>query len=225
MATTTPNFGWSVPESTDLVKDGATAIELLGDSIDTSLVDLKGGTTGQVLSKTSGTDMDFTWVTGAANDLKLIQAQSFSAVSSQSLTSKFSATYDNYRLYYNITSVSTASDFAFRIRSASTDLTSATYNWKYAFYQVGSTDGVSQGAADTKIFLSYTTAANAGYVDILNPFLAQKTALVGLAVDQSTPTGRTVYANVNDSVSYDGLTIFPASGTMTGEVYLYGFNN
>ena len=37
MATTTPNFGWSVPTSTDLVKDGATAIETLGDSIDASL--------------------------------------------------------------------------------------------------------------------------------------------------------------------------------------------
>ena len=62
MATTTPNFGWSVPTSTDLVKDGATAIETLGDAIDASLVDLKGGTTGQVLSKNSGTDMDFTWI-------------------------------------------------------------------------------------------------------------------------------------------------------------------
>jgi hypothetical protein len=66
MATTTPNFGWSVPTSTDLVKDGATAIETLGDSIDASLVDLKGGTTGQVLAKASGTDMDFTWATDAS---------------------------------------------------------------------------------------------------------------------------------------------------------------
>ena len=48
MATTTPNFGWSVPTSTDLVKDGATAIETLGDAIDASLLDLKGGTSGQV---------------------------------------------------------------------------------------------------------------------------------------------------------------------------------
>ena len=62
MATTTPNFGWTVPTSTDLVKDGATAIETLGDSIDASLVDLKGGTTGQVLSKASNTDMDFSWI-------------------------------------------------------------------------------------------------------------------------------------------------------------------
>lgn len=66
MATTTPNFGWVVPTSTDLVKDGATAIETLGDSIDASLVDLKGGTTGQVLAKNSGTDMDFIWSTATA---------------------------------------------------------------------------------------------------------------------------------------------------------------
>jgi hypothetical protein len=71
MATVTPNFNWPVPTSTDLVKDGATAIEALGDSIDASLVDLKGGTTGQVLSKTSNTDMDFTWV--AADDTNAIQ--------------------------------------------------------------------------------------------------------------------------------------------------------
>ena len=37
MATTTPNFGWSVPTSTDYVKDGATAIETLGDSIDSTV--------------------------------------------------------------------------------------------------------------------------------------------------------------------------------------------
>lgn len=71
MSTTTPNFGWQVPTSTDLVKDGATAIETLGDAIDASLVDLKGGTTGQVLSKTTNADMDFTWVT--PNDADAIQ--------------------------------------------------------------------------------------------------------------------------------------------------------
>jgi hypothetical protein len=71
MATTTPNFGWPVPTSTDLVKDGATAIEALGDSIDASLLDLKGGTTGQVLAKTTNTDMDFVWVT--TDDANAIQ--------------------------------------------------------------------------------------------------------------------------------------------------------
>ena len=71
MATTTPNFGWPVPTSSDLVKNGATAIEGLGDAIDASLLDLKGGTTGQVLAKASGTDMDFSWV--AQDDSNAIQ--------------------------------------------------------------------------------------------------------------------------------------------------------
>jgi hypothetical protein len=61
MPTTTTNFGWTVPSDTDLVKDGAAAIRTALGGPDTSFVDLKGGTTGQVLSKASNTDMDFTW--------------------------------------------------------------------------------------------------------------------------------------------------------------------
>jgi hypothetical protein len=61
MATTT-NFGWETPDDTDLVKDGAAAIRTALGGVDTSFVDLKGGTTGQVLSKASGTDLDFTWI-------------------------------------------------------------------------------------------------------------------------------------------------------------------
>lgn len=60
---TTSNFGWTTPADTDLVKDGALAIRTLGNGVDTSMAQLKGGTTGQVLSKTSNTDMAFTWVT------------------------------------------------------------------------------------------------------------------------------------------------------------------
>lgn len=76
MATVTPNFNWPVPTSTDLVKDGATAIEALGDSIDASLVDLKGGTSGQVLAKNSNTDMDFVWVTDAGGDITNVSVTS-----------------------------------------------------------------------------------------------------------------------------------------------------
>lgn len=99
MATTTPNFGWSVPTSTDLVKDGATAIETLGDSIDASLVDLKGGTTAQLLSKTSGTDMDFTWVTPASAG-KVLQVITASTTTSTVIAS---TTYADTTLTASIT--------------------------------------------------------------------------------------------------------------------------
>ena len=75
MANTT-NFNWETPDDTDLVKDGAAAIRTLGSAIDTSLVDLKGGTTGQILSKTSNTDMDFTWIANDQGDITGITATS-----------------------------------------------------------------------------------------------------------------------------------------------------
>jgi hypothetical protein len=74
MATTTPNFGWTVPTSTDLVKDGATAIETLGDGIDASFIDLKGGTTGQILSKASNTDLDYAWIAANPGDITSVTA-------------------------------------------------------------------------------------------------------------------------------------------------------
>lgn len=73
MANTT-NFNWETPDDTDLVKDGAAAIRTLGSAIDTSLVDLKGGTTGQILSKATGTDMDFTWITNDVGDITAVSA-------------------------------------------------------------------------------------------------------------------------------------------------------
>ena len=66
MATTT-NYGWETPDDTDLVKDGASAMRTLGQSIDTTFAELKGGTTGQILVKNSNTNMDFVW---ANNDIQ-----------------------------------------------------------------------------------------------------------------------------------------------------------
>ena len=71
---TTSNFGWTTPADTDLVKDGAAAIRTLANGIDTSLVDLKGGTTGQILSKNSNTDLDYAWINNDQGDITAVTA-------------------------------------------------------------------------------------------------------------------------------------------------------
>ena len=63
MANPTTYFGWVMPNSADLVTDLPADFNVFGQGVDTSMQDLLGGTTGQVLSKTSNTNMDFTWVT------------------------------------------------------------------------------------------------------------------------------------------------------------------
>jgi hypothetical protein len=62
MANPTTNFGWVMPTSTDLVTDLPADFAVFGQGVDTSLQYLNGGTTGQVLSKTSNTNLAFTWI-------------------------------------------------------------------------------------------------------------------------------------------------------------------
>jgi hypothetical protein len=70
MATTTPNFGWTVPTSSDLVKNGATAIETLGDAVDASIagltVNAQTGTTYTAV-KADGLNAIVTMDNAAAN--------------------------------------------------------------------------------------------------------------------------------------------------------------
>ena len=71
---TSPLFGWQEPDDTSLVKDGAAAIRTLGNAIDSSMGDLLGGTTGQILAKQSNTNMDFQWVSPNPGDITAVTA-------------------------------------------------------------------------------------------------------------------------------------------------------
>jgi hypothetical protein len=106
MATTT-NFGWETPDDTDLVKDGAAAIRTALDGVDTSFVDLKGGTTGQLLQKASNTDLDFSWLTSTSGGMTLLSTTTLSGASTTiTVTSGYQ---DIYAVIFGVTNA-TAND-------------------------------------------------------------------------------------------------------------------
>ena len=74
MSNPTANFGWVMPTATDLVTDLPADFAVFGQGVDTTMADLKGGTTGQILSKATGTDMDFTWVSPNPGDITGVTA-------------------------------------------------------------------------------------------------------------------------------------------------------
>jgi len=74
MSNPTSNFGWQMPTATDLVTDLPADFEVFGQAVDTDFVDLLGGTTGQILSKTSATDLDFTWIANDQGDITGVTA-------------------------------------------------------------------------------------------------------------------------------------------------------
>lgn len=65
-----------MPTPTDLVTDLPADFEVFGQAVATSLADLLGGTTGQILAKNSNTDMDFVWIANDQGDITGITASS-----------------------------------------------------------------------------------------------------------------------------------------------------
>jgi len=74
MSNPTTPFGWQMPTATDLVTDLPADFEVFGQAVATSLADLLGGTTGQILAKNSATDMDFVWVANDQGDITGVTA-------------------------------------------------------------------------------------------------------------------------------------------------------
>jgi hypothetical protein len=128
MATTT-NFGWETPDDTDLVKDGAAAIRTALGGVDTSFVDLKGGTTGQLLSKASNTDLDFTWAAApTSGGMTLIATATPSAASTVSFTS-ISTDYKMLEVVWDSAQVSNTTDYwSVRLNNDS----GSNYSWNSA---------------------------------------------------------------------------------------------
>ena len=110
MATTT-NYGWTTPDNTALVKDGASAIRTLGSSVDTSLKSLSPGTTagdvdyytsstakaglaigstGQVLTVAAGVP---SWATSSSGGMVLISTTTLSGATT--ILSSIPQTYNN----------------------------------------------------------------------------------------------------------------------------------
>jgi hypothetical protein len=283
MATTTPNYGWVVPTSTDLVKDGATAIETLGDSIDASFVGLKGGTTGQVLSKTSGTDLAFTWVaqddsnaiqnaivdakgdliaataadtparlavgtngqvltadstasTGikwatpsvsAAPGMVYVGGSTFSSSSAVNLNNIFTSTYANYKIVFNCTGTSSGV-MQIRFRVSGSDNSTTNYDWqRLAVY--GGTSAPERQATQTYYLPCTINTAYAGAeVLVTNPQVAEKKLFLGHGIQEAGPDSTQIFltsASFNATTQFDGMSLFPSAGTITGTIRVYGLAN
>jgi hypothetical protein len=196
MATTTPNYGWPVPTSTDYVKDGATAIEALGDAIDATVFGLPSAGLTLVKTQTIG-----------------------SAVSSVSVTSAFSTTYDSYRVIV-IGGVASADV------NLNMTLTGSTASY-YCAGQETTYTGSSAGAGSNNLAAwGAVGRANTNYINLdvefIAPALAQYTRMASRFISTA---GQLPQLGVHQvATAYTGFTFTTSAGTLTGgTIYVYGY--
>lgn len=212
MPGTTPVYGFPYPEPTDLVADYPALGQDLAEDIEAVLPTLGGLTlisptsianSGGTASSTSGTT-------------------TFTTVNSVSLNGVFSATYAHYRIMLDYVA-STGGTTNARLRTGGTDNTANSYFWRGA--DVGALTSASGGTTSWEIG-SNATGGNLFQTDLMNPFASLYTLgswvhLRSTAAVVATWRGGAI--GYEATTSFDGITIFPASGTITGKIRVYGW--
>jgi hypothetical protein len=202
MATTTPNYGWDVPTSTDYVKDGATAIETLGDDIDASMF-------AALNAK-------------PAMGVLLGTATYTASATGGNIDSVFTSTYSHYRLVGSYIS-SSAAYLNLRVRTAGTTRTTL-----YSYCE--GTSAINTGQGNIRFGYNYTNSGNYTPVDILisNPASASiKTAFQGLSIGygDSTMFNQITSGFYQTAEANDGINLAPSAGNITGTFKIYGLKD
>jgi hypothetical protein len=170
-----------------------------------------------------------TWATlapASAGALVLISATTIgSAVSSVTVSSAFSSTYDNYLITISGGVASGNADLSLQLGATTTGYY-AGYN--KVTYSTGTASGsANNNAANFSAIGVGTTDSLFAYVNVLGPNLAKNTNINGGFGVTLTGSSSSVFGGfVNNTTQYTAFTIAPSSGTLTGgTIRVYGYAN
>jgi len=194
---TTTKMGIVYPSSTDLVKDGATAMGTISTTVD------------------------------AKTGLVLLNTTAFTAVTSVSVNDVFSATYDTYKIVITTDSASAAARFTMRLRVSGADNSSAIYDWAgQETTSNAAAAAFTAGATQTSATIGITgTQSSVTEIIIHNPFTAFNPAIVAnsTGADATRSLNWLAGARLGVTTSYTGFTILGPTFT-GGTVSTYGVN-
>lgn len=176
---------------------------------------------GTLYFTSTGVAIFFPTVAASAQGLTLLSTTSFSGVSSASAPANtFSSTYTDYLIKCNLT-LSASTTLRFRMRAAGSDATGSNYTTQYLYGT-----GATVGAANTTEAMGYLAVVDASgrtTIDtvLYNPNLAANTFNLSKFLTSALSVG---FCGVSHGVAtaYDSITILPGSGTITGDMAIYG---
>jgi hypothetical protein len=174
---------------------------------------------------TNTTQIATTAFVQAASGLTQVASQSFSAVSSLSLNNVFSSTYDNYRILLDVTSMSTSASVRWRFRASGADNTTSFYQWAHAYFLTGNAFFSGRASAQAQSIVVDTIGQDSQFfvIDCNAPNLARMSRC---AMTSSHGAGDVNWFGAfgfSQTNQFDGFSVFPSTGTLSGSVTVFGY--
>lgn len=181
------------------------------------------GSTGQVLTVAAGLP---SWATPAtaSSGLTLISRTAFTTSAAVNLNSVFTSTYSNYRVLIYCLS-SNNYDFNMRMRASSTDNSTAKYSFQNLTASSTAISGSRTASATAWVIGEVHTTYGCVSFDIFSPQEATQTNVLAnnLSGLEATPVMVQRNCGFFNTTQFDGFSIYPAAGTITGTVAVYGY--
>jgi hypothetical protein len=187
-------------------------------------------TNGEVLTATSLND-NFTFAAAnppaVASGLTLINSTTISTAGTTSVNDVFSATYDNYKIFFNQTASSTAQTLSIRLRVSATDATTNYTTQRIGSQGASAFGGLNEGGT-TDFFINAINSTKGFFeTTLFSPFAAAPTKYLTTSLGENGGglLNMVVVGAHTDSTSYTGFTLLATTGTISGTLKVYGLAN
>lgn len=149
----------------------------------------------------------------------------FTGVTSVSLNGCFTSTYDNYKIVSYLTSNQVDANIRNRMRVSGSDASGSNYSRQSLQSSSTTVSGArSSNATDFIVSVAGTGSPTLMVYDMARPFLAASTLFLGKGSGRDIETWD--FSGLHTlATSYDGFSIYPSSGTITGTLRVYGYDN
>jgi hypothetical protein len=153
---------------------------------------------------------------------------SFSSASAISLNDVFSATYTSYKVLIRLSASSALTNVFLRYRVAGADNSTSNYFYmaNYDNYTSGTTPITATSATQFNLYQRNTSISSSNDLTFNNPFASEKATIIGTAFSENNSVGfgGGWAGYFNATTSFTGFSLIGESGTITGNLSVYGFN-
>jgi len=197
-------------------------------TFDTADARLGVGANNTVLTADSSTATGLKWAAASSGALTKISTTTFTTAAAVNINNCFSSSYKRYKILIKAIAATGGVRMNMRMRASGTD---SAVSYFYAVWQLPFAGGAGSNINGNNT-TSYPLAGpadlyNVGVAaDILSPFEATQTTIISGSFSPQVVAAAENGAGMHlGATSFDGFSLIFASGTYTGEVVVYGYED